>query len=72
MNSDNDEGSSLVTIEEAYLGCLADCSLHKHHSYISRGFYCRLHIRILLEEANIFRYMKSTLDMLAAAADKAD
>ena len=31
MNSD-DERSSLVAADEAYLGCLADCGLHKHHS----------------------------------------
>jgi hypothetical protein len=30
----------LVAAEEAYLGCLANCGLHKHHSFISS---CVLH-----------------------------
>jgi hypothetical protein len=35
MNSDDDEGSSLVADDEAHLSCLADCGLHKHHPFIS-------------------------------------
>jgi hypothetical protein len=27
--------AALVAAEEAHLGCLADCGLHKHNSYIS-------------------------------------
>ena len=33
VNSDDDEGSCLVAAEEAYLGCSADCGLHKHHPF---------------------------------------
>ena len=31
MNSDDDEGSSLVANDKAHLSCLADYGLHKHH-----------------------------------------
>jgi hypothetical protein len=37
MNSDDDEGSSLVADDEAHLSCLADCGLHKHHPHTLSG-----------------------------------
>jgi hypothetical protein len=37
MNSDDDEGSSLVADDEAHLSCLADCGLHKHHPFKRGG-----------------------------------
>jgi hypothetical protein len=74
MNSDN-EGSSLIAARKAYLGCLADCGLHKHHSLYDLIIVLRLHcvqrlIMLFLVQHNRMFHLQMSISMAKVQAIK--